>query len=357
MRKNNRRGVTLILVAALMVGMLTFLAFVFDFSRIYAQKNELQTAADAASLAGVIELLSQPDSVVNSAISIGQRNQVLKKTITVFPGDVECGTWNDAAATYAPSGAPCAITDNAVRAATRDSANWVFPVLVGATGKQLTTSAIAWAAFVGRTSCVKPIAMRYEMLTQTLDPTNPDPLRDLTPYDLQQLASLPVASLTFTLHLGTGSPTDPGNYGSLSFPRTQSGMGGPGMESWANNFAGCYDGLLGAGDIVHTQPGVGLGKVREGVIDFCSPPGLTNGRWGNCMDATGTTVGRLMVVPLWYTADMVSGNTSVTIRGLVSFLLDHLTDSGDIIGHFVSVPAGGTVSATPSTLRRIVLVK
>lgn len=361
MRNNARRGATLILVAALIVGMLSFLAFVFDFSRMYAQKNELQTSADAASLAGVLALLSDTTTVVDSAISIGQRNEVLKKAISLFPADVQCGIWDDAAAVYTPS-AWCGSFENAVAVTTRDSANWVFPVLVGATGKQLTTSAIAWAAYVGRARCVKPIAMRYETLTKILDPTNTDVLRVLTPYDMQQLATLPVASLTFTLK--TGNSGEPGNFGAIELP------GGQGGNWFRDNLATCYQGLIGRGDVIDLQTGNLAGPVVGGTDGWGNNPGFCEplAPNGDCMDGNGN-VGKLVITALWTcelpycdpsaTPQVNGASIPVTVKGLVSFMLDKVTSPPDveITGHFVSAPVGGTVSSTPSTVRRIVLVK
>lgn len=332
----------------MIVGMLSFLAVVFDFSRMYAQKNELQTAADAASLAGVLELLSDTTLVADSAISIGQRNEVLKKTIALFPADVDCGTWDDPTAVYTRlhSGTTCASSDNAVRVATRDSANFVFPVLVGASGKELNTSAIAWAAYIGAAACVKPVAMRYELLTKILDPTNPDLLRVLTAYDLQQLATLPRDALRFMLK--TGHPAVPGNFGALSLP------GGQGGNWFRANLGGCYAGFIGRDTVVNTQTGNLHGPVLQGARVFCQ--WNINPSAPECQDSNGN-MGRLMVVPLWHTADAVAGNTSVTIKGLVSFNVDSVTPQAEIIGHFVAALVAGTVSSTPSTLRRIVLVK
>ena len=365
MHNKRRRGAVLLIVAVLLTALLIFLAIVFDFSRMYAQKNELQTSADAGSLAGVLELFSNPDSVVDSAISIGQRNEVLKKTITVFGGDVDCGIWDDATAVYTPvsvPGGPCESTDNAVRVTTRDSANYVFPVLVGATGKELTTVAIAWSAYVDRAYCVKPVAMRYETLTTLLDPANTDTFRVLTDYDMQQLATLPQASLTFTLK--TGDAGEPGNFGAITLP------GGNGGNWFKTNFATCYQGLIGRGDVIDLQTGNIAGPVMEGADGWGPNPGFCEplASNGDCMDGNGN-VGKLMVTALWTcelpscdptaTPQVNGASIPVTVKGLVSFLLDKVTSppNVEVTGHFVAAPVGGNVSPIPSTVRRIVLVK
>ena len=366
MRNRLRRGAMILMVAILMVALLSFLAFVFDLSRMYAQKNELQTAADAGSLAGVVQLLNNPDSVVDSAISIGQQNQVLKNTIAVLPADVDCGIWDDATAVYTPvsvPGGPCESTDNAVRVFTRDSANYVFPLLINAGGKQLTTQAIAWQAYVDRAACVKPIAMRYEELTTRLQPANTDTFRVLTDYDMQQLATLPQASLTFTLK--TSDPGDPGNFGAIRLPGTS------GANDFKTYFATCYRGLIGRGDTLNLQTGNLAGPVAQGAAGWGPNPGFCEPLEpnGDCMDGHGN-IGKLVVTALWTcelpycdptaTPQVSGASIPVTVKGLVSFMLDRVTvppDSVTVTGHFVAAPVGGNVSSIPSTIRRIVLVK
>ena len=60
MNLSNRRGAVLVLAALIMVAVFDILVIVVDISRIYVQKSELQTAADAGALAGVMELPKAP---------------------------------------------------------------------------------------------------------------------------------------------------------------------------------------------------------------------------------------------------------------------------------------------------------
>jgi Flp pilus assembly protein TadG len=357
MRNNPRRGAILVVFAIMLVALLSFLAFVFDLSRMYAQKNELQTSADAASLAGAIVLSTDTTTrtVADSAISIGERNEILKKTISLFRADVQCGIWDDAAAVYSPSAACGRPGVNAVAVTTRDSANYVFPVLIGATGKQLTSSAIAWAAFVGSARCVKPIGIPYALLTKTLDPTNTDILRALNAYDLQQLNTLSRNQLRFELKISSPAQAGlPGNTGALNLPLDN------GANDYRRNLATCYAGLIGIDTVVSLKTGSMPTPTISGLKGFCDPltpdPSLPNGLDGQCQDGNGN-MGKLMVSPLWYAQSCQGGSCNVIVKGLVSFKLDTVTTQAAIIGHFVSVPVGGTVSSTPSTVRRIVLVK
>jgi Flp pilus assembly protein TadG len=50
----NRRGVIAIFTVLLFLAMLTIIAVVVDFARMQFMRNQLQTASDAAALAGAV---------------------------------------------------------------------------------------------------------------------------------------------------------------------------------------------------------------------------------------------------------------------------------------------------------------
>ena len=52
----NRRGATLVLVAMLGVVLFMFVGIAIDFGRMYAFKSQLQTRADAAAMAGIVDV-------------------------------------------------------------------------------------------------------------------------------------------------------------------------------------------------------------------------------------------------------------------------------------------------------------
>ncbi|HEY6074000.1 MAG TPA: pilus assembly protein TadG-related protein, partial [Anaerolineales bacterium] len=201
----NRRGAMLVLAATVMVLMLGFLAFAIDLSRLYAQKNQLQTAADAASIAAVIQLINDTTSVRTTASTYSQSNRVFGKSIAVPAADVVCGTWDDVGGTFTPSaGSPtkCGSAENAVAVTVRDSASYLSPVLLGRPGKQLSATGRAWLAFVGSASCFTPWGIPYQTLTKLLKPGDPDTLRALDAIDLQRLRSYTSAQLRFKLNGG-----------------------------------------------------------------------------------------------------------------------------------------------------------
>jgi Flp pilus assembly protein TadG len=109
LRLKDRRGVTVILVAILIVVLLGFVALAVDIGYVMVTKNELQNISDAASLAATGKLgniyegltyaqqqsyVCNPADIVPVAIDVGLKNQVGKKNITINDADVIIGTWN-----------------------------------------------------------------------------------------------------------------------------------------------------------------------------------------------------------------------------------------------------------------------
>jgi len=356
-RLSNRRGAILVLAAFLMVVVLGMLVVVVDMSRMYAQKNELQTAADAGALAGVMELLvGSPEVVVkDSAVSFSQKNQVLKQNITVSTADVICGVWDEATRTYLGDAAQCGSAENTVAVTTRGAANYIFPLFMNS-NVQLVATARAFAANVGVTKCVKPWAIPYDTLTRTLQPTNPDVYRNLDALDLQQLTELSVADRTFELKIG--SPPDAGNFGSLdvpdpNYPRLN------GKALYSSNIIKCNGTPIGPGSVLDTETGGAVGPTRKSLEEFCAAEGTYNNVTGNCYD-TNNELGIVAKAALWsQRTDKGNGKYSVTVRQIVSFRLTNLSQKNGesiVTGYFLPIITSGGITPLKTTIKRPILV-
>jgi Flp pilus assembly protein TadG len=109
-RIKNQKGVTIILVALLMLVLIGFAALAIDVGYYMVTRNELQNIADGAALAACSELgeiyrLMPPDAqrnytcdpapLVAKAVSIGTSNKAGGlQGITIAPADVIIGTWD-----------------------------------------------------------------------------------------------------------------------------------------------------------------------------------------------------------------------------------------------------------------------
>src|SRR5687768_11654116 len=99
-----RRGAIAVMTAMFIVAIMLVAAVSVDASRIFVARNELQTAADAAALAGAVQLLDDSSSAVDTARAHALRNRVdnrLIDSVTITPG-----VWLAAAGTFIEWGDP-----------------------------------------------------------------------------------------------------------------------------------------------------------------------------------------------------------------------------------------------------------
>ena len=76
-RPKNRKGIFVVLFGILFMSLMGAAAISIDFARIWAMRNELQTTADAAALAGAVQIeLTPTDSlqISNAARNYASRN-------------------------------------------------------------------------------------------------------------------------------------------------------------------------------------------------------------------------------------------------------------------------------------------
>jgi len=347
-RLQNRRGATLVLAGLMLVTLLIMLAVVVDISKLQLQRNELQTTADAAAHAGAIELsLRDSTGVADTAVAYAARTKVVGHTITYPQANIVCGVWNPTTSTFTTSAnsGRCGDSANAVQSTGQDSSHYFFKSILTSAGVLVNTTATAWvSSSVAATSCIRPWSMPYWTLTKLVDPTNPDTTRNLTAYDLHQLATLTTAQLTFSLKSGS-PPTAPGNFGPVD-------IGGTGAEQYRTNIETCNSTPVGPGDVLDTETGNMKGPTVQGAGVLCQPY-YGNGACGNGKGGIGLTV----KVPLWVTATTVNGKTSVTVKIIGSFSLDTVSSDARVVGHWIKAADEGTIGTTPGTLVRVILVK
>ena len=240
----NRRGVFVAMFGILILGLMAAAAVSIDLTRTWAFRNELQTSADAAALAGAIQLsggTNDPTLYANIARQYAWTNPALLDSVDVDL--VERGHWNDSlgvfddSLTAAGAGNPL----NAVRVIVSHDATslWSYGFL-GTSLFKVRARAIAWAdAGVTNTACIKPWAIPYQALLSRVNAhlnieNNATTLaRDFTAEDRAVLETMDVDERTFSLkvgphQLGSGTGTEddwvsatdyPGNYQAVQLPR------------------------------------------------------------------------------------------------------------------------------------------
>ena len=416
-----RRGVFVVLFGILFMTLMAAAAIAIDFSRIWAMRNELQTSADAAALAGAVQLgLADKDAAdIDSA---SRYFVTANPAMGVAPvvNEVKLGQWDDA---DAPDGfTPDATPTNAVRVTVSHATNGLIMGALGVAAPTVKATAIAWAdAPISTSNCIRPWAIPYEVLMgrvnllRTDDATisgNPysrdnltrafDPLKDMNA--LKNAMTSNPAALDFSLKLGQNSNANngnigsgtlvngqPGNFQAVVLPKkwdfaTQSATDPApqrGGAAYVDAIAGktCY--TLAVGDSLLTETGnkteptvraadksavqTAPYGVCESIVDAAQGQNVDLVTHGNCMNSSGG-VGVDIKAAFYFCPSSCEGRSTVAVKLLGSFTLKKIYPDGDggkdprwensqIVGTFKPVTDAGPVGGTSSTLYTIILVK
>jgi Flp pilus assembly protein TadG len=148
-------------------------AFAVDAGQMYRYRAQIHVAADAAALAGVLQMTSiDATKTVDTAQSYAWRHVVGDTTVTLAVADVIPGTWTPGGGFVAePSNDFTNVNNDAVKVTTRDTAKYLFARVFGFDKRALTATAVAVRGSVGSATCVRPWAVPYFLLLKALYPT------------------------------------------------------------------------------------------------------------------------------------------------------------------------------------------
>ena len=390
----NRRGAIVVMTGVFIVAIMVIAAISVDASRIFAAKNELQTASDAAALAGALQLLEGVETFEDTARVYAQRNRVEQNGIDSV--EVEYGVWLPTDRSFVAGGEP----KDAVRVTTRHPLPLSLARVFGDSTVMVSASAIAWSAGpVMEPQCIKPLAVPYSRLLQILGHPAWSDIA-LTDDDIRQLREMPVSARKWHFHLGD-MQTEHSQAGGSQFgenhlkwdqyfpididstyDRADPGMfSRPSLDTatYRSYLAGPPDGRCSArvrpGDQVRSEPEPKVRAVRDGLGEICRSLGG---------DLVGTNVltcranGARIELPLrvvywsgflpdpdavpWYDD---GARSRLITRTTGSFVVDSLdwNQGNEVLharmhGYFDVQPAFGVVDETAaSTLLRPVLVR
>jgi Flp pilus assembly protein TadG len=385
-RMRNRRGAIVVMTGIFIVALMMLAAITVDASRIFAAKNELQTASDAAALAGALQLLEDSSVVIDSARAYALRNRVEQDVIDSV--EVEYGVWSVAAETFIAGGDPA----DAVRVTTRHALPLSLARVFGDSTVTVTTSAVAWSsAPVAASSCAKPLAVPYSELMRTLN--YPEGFEfDLTDDDIRTLREMSENDRETHFHFGdsdlgsdttehyrraqyfpvdidsTWNRSDP-----LSYDRPP--VDGNTFKSYVvGPPAGRCSRSVSPDDSVRSEPGDKRDALREGLSDICQRLGgsFTGSTVLRCVSTDdGSNIGIPLKVILWSGEAATWHNANrarVQAKMTGSFVMTEFkwdpSDSsgtgqhGRMAGHWNVTRAFGPLSlSSASTLLRPILVR
>jgi Flp pilus assembly protein TadG len=322
----DRRGAIVVMTGIIIVALMIIAAITVDASRIFAAKNELQTAADAAALAGAIQLLDDSSTASDTARAYALRNRV--ELDSVDSVEVQPGVWRpheQADLRFVPFGEPW----DAVRVTTRHPLPLSLARVFGDSTVTVSATAIAWAAGpVMEARCLKPLAVPYARLLSLLgySPTSDILLNE---EDIRRLRDTSKAARSWHFHFGNQSNQRyhdwDDEYGDDHFTRDQyfpididsawvpNGPDGPNTFSRPSVDPSVYQSYLAGGPTgrcsqkvrpgnrVRAEPEPKLEATRDGLAGICQSLGGTFVRVGDVYrcESEGEVIGLPLRVVYW----------------------------------------------------------
>lgn len=385
-RFRNRRGAFVVITAIMLISMFAVMAIAIDFSRMGSLRNELQNSADAAALAGAIQMLpgKNPASAADSLTSYATRNKAMQGAVTI--DSITFGVWNDATADFAPLGSY--VGANAVyTVVSRQSTGLTMTGMFGLPSPRIKARATAWArAPVTNFGCIKPWAVPYTQLMSRINAhngvanTTANLQRPFTPADLDTLMAMPASERKFQLHLGNGSVDTSqisGNYQAVQLPKywdaaTQSYPNpGPtnGAQAYRDDVAGLNCNGIAVGDSLQTNQGLaGAQNTVDPMLVQGNPPqgvcttirgyndatSQNSSLYGDCLDSSGN-VGVSEIALFYLCTSACNGASVVKTQMMASFTIDKVYPKKDNGPNpqYEMAQINGTFSALASTGGRV----
>jgi Flp pilus assembly protein TadG len=163
-KARDQRGFAVLLVSMFLCVILGFMGFALDLARVYDQRQQMQIAADAASLAAVNVLGSgvSYSSVLATITAVAEANSVMLEEITeVMP---LCGAWADGQF-YPQSAGVCDQSATAVRVTIRRAVPQGFFSFLRTAGTTLVANATSYKPLNSPGNCIRPFGVESSYLT------------------------------------------------------------------------------------------------------------------------------------------------------------------------------------------------
>jgi hypothetical protein len=376
-----RRGAIAILTVLLFVALLAIGAVVVDFARVELMRNQLQTAADAAALAGAVQLTTtNKNDYLLKAKALGEANPLFDTTVAVPDEAVELGNWNPATRTFSPT--VSLSTADAIRVTLNHPSSYLIGSSIGFAPKNIGAQSVAWAGpSVAQAQCMKPWALWIGQLMERINlyrfGTTGDPTRQMEPADLDALREMPEdgpTGRTFTVFLGN-SGTDStfnGNMYAVALPPYYHADGSPvdttgqGADNYEENISGERCNSVSVGDSLMTEPGAMVGKTCAGVVgsESCNVNGdgiCATLVGGVCKGPNGEDI--VVKTAFWDAPTSSNGRLSAVVKLVGSFQLKTFTKDnkgggkGVLTGTFLPLADNGPIGGQTTTLVKIILVQ
>jgi hypothetical protein len=255
------------MAGAFMVAFALFGAGIVDATRLFTVRAEMQTVADAAALAGAIQMLRDSSQASDTALGYARRNGARMTGTTPDSVGVTSGVWSPSIGAFLPGGDP----SDAIRVGVARTVPFVLAQLIGGTGVRMSVSATAWssAPVNGSSGCMKPLVLPYDYLRRLVD----SPSSTMTLDDMRKLRELTVEERTDTFSFGWSGESTNDNYFLAHLPPVDPATGEP-LEEPQGNFydhlTQCLSSRVSAGDwLALGARGTHRQELLAGLEEFC----------------------------------------------------------------------------------------
>jgi len=350
MDRTSRRGATIVLVAILMTVIIGFAGVAIDLSRLYVMRAQLQTTADATAVAGIVEVKDKrPTNAPTAALTYAPLNTVERQAPTMAAANVEGGSWDFATNTFTPLASWTDPALNAVRTTASYTGAYTLTGVFGATTKLVQARAIAALGFVSATSCLRPWAVSYQTLLNTLYPPagTKAPSYNLTAQDVQTLSAMSYPSSAITLLASSNDPLTPGNIDAVQVLDPWNGN-----ASYKSAISSCSNMDIGPGTWLNGDTGEGGGQTKGSLFDFCAANGGTSGN-----KQSFTCLGQPKIkLAMWDSSNLApGGNLQLRVKyvgvfAIVSFQDGSAKTPDQVTGYFSSMATSGQFSTNPTPI-------
>lgn len=241
MARRRERGATIVLVVVGLAALIAMAGLALDTAHVLLNKSRLQSALDAAALAGAKVL----DQTASTAQATAAANDIFGRNAALYPELRNAGL--TLTTVYSSTLIPFNAGTTPAKFVRTSITGFATPMslisVLGISSINVAGSAVAGASPAIQQACnIVPILMCGSSAAG-------GPLYGYTSGEVVALNKVPASGAT-----GLG----PGNYNLLS-------LGGTGGSLVRTNFAGDFAGCATIGNAVTTEPGVAAGPVAQGI--------------------------------------------------------------------------------------------
>jgi Flp pilus assembly protein TadG len=353
--QRHQRGSVILTVAFSLIGLLSFCVLAIDVSVLMTTKTQLQNAADAAALAGALELSaagSQPDAI-DAAIGLAAANLAYvstgpyvnqRQSVQITPADI----------TF-PNPGEVAVTTHRTRA-TGDPLGTYFLRVANPFSdgfSEVTATAVAgWDPLCGA-NCLKPFTPPDRWYDANGDGIyNPDPETNPDEFYDPAITGYNAATDNGTLITIKGGDGDDNgflnsHYFPVRYPPVNKGNPVSGANAYREWISDCFDETLviEPGDVLETQPGFMNGPTRQGITNLINedPDAFWDAGSGSVVSSWGRSP-RVVLLPIFDPAigPQLSGNGRnhlVVVKVAALFVESFDPASNAITGRFLRTTA------------------